>query len=907
MLHEFWLRLKALVSRRKFDRDLDDEIAFHLAMREEKNRAAAGTDDLARQAARRQFGNATLAREELREMRSFTLLETLWQDLCYGVRLLRKSPMFTLVAVMTLAFGIGANTSIFSLTYQVLLRRLPVPHPEELVVLRSPGPKEGQTSSDGDTGTSFSYPLYKDLRRDGSQVFTGLLARFPVELSVSGLGHTERAAGELVSGNYFEVLGVAPALGRVFGREDETAPGANPVAMLSHGYWTRRFGNDPSVLNKQISVNGTPLTVVGVARVGFTGVQIGQMPDIFVPITMKAQITPSWDGLEDRKMHWVAVLGRLKPGMSRTGAEAAVQAVFRPLLQAEIPLEKVPDKVQPRFLARKLLLDPGSNGRPILQRDTQEPLVFLMAMAALVLLMACANLASLMIAKGEVRQREIAVRLSLGASRRRVLRQLLTEGFLLALAGGIAGLGLAPLILRAVLSAIPMDAGMLGLTADLDQRLLGFALALAVATTLLFALMPALRLVRVDPQTPLKEQGNSASGGISTVGLRKWLTVAQVVLTTVLLAGAGLFTQSLINIRNVDLGIRTDHVVQFTVAPGLNRYSPAQTLTFVERLRKAIATQPGVLSVSAAEIAVFTGNTSQGSITAEGYTAPESERVAVSKNWIGPDYFSTMKVPLIAGREFQEHDKADSPQVAIVNQTLAQRYFAGRDPIGKHIIFGQGNVRPDIEIVGVVKDSKHEDAITPIVPFAYMTYAQDKSVAGVTFYVRTAQDPLATAATLRTTVADLDSALPVYELKTLDEQLKESMFGDRILAYFCLWMGSLAAMLAALGLYGVMAYMVARRTREIGIRMALGATRDSVAWLVLREVLRMTAVGLAAGLCAALLTGKLIESQLFGVKGWSPLVLGLTVLLLAATALAAGILPARRAARVQPMIALRYE
>jgi predicted permease len=843
----------------------------------------------------------------MRQMRSFALLETLGQDLGYGFRLLRKSPLFTLVAVLTLALGIGANTAIFSLTYQILLRRLPVPHPEELTVLRSPGPKEGQTSSDGDAATSFSYPLYKDLRERSGQVFSGLLARFAVELSVSGLGPTERASGELVSGNYFETLGVTPALGRVLSPEDETAPGANPVAILSHGYWTRRFGNDPFVLNKQISVNGTSLTLVGVTQAGFTGVQIGQLPDIFIPITMKAQITPSWDWLADRRAHWLAIMGRLKPGLSRTGAEAAMQTVFHPILEAEIPLEKVPEKVQPRFLARKLLLDRGSNGRQVLQLDTKTPLVFLMAMAGLVLLMACANLASLMIAKGEARQREIAVRLSLGASRMRVLRQLLTEGLLLAMAGAAAGLALAPLILRAILSAVPGDVGMLGLTAELDQRLLGFALALALATTLLFALMPAVRLVRVDPQTPLKEQGNSASGGTASVGLRKWLMAGQVALTTVLLAGAGLFTQSLINVRNVDLGVRTDHVIQFTIAPGLNRYSPAQTIDFVERLRKVISTQPGVLLASAAEIVLFTGNTASGNITVEGYTAPETEKAHASKNWVGPDYFSTMKIPLISGREFQERDKAGAPQVAIINQTLAKRYFAGRDPLGKHIYFGQGDVRPDIEIVGVVQDSKHEDATTPIAPFAYMPYAQDKQLAGVTFYVRTAQDPLATADTLRATVAGFDRALPVYELKTLEEQVKESMFGDRILAFFCLWLGALAAMLAALGLYGVMAYMVARRTREIGIRMALGATRDGVAWLVLHEVLRLTAVGLAIGLGAAVLTGKLIESELFGVKGWSPLVLGLTALLLALTALAAGSLPARRAARVQPMTALRYE
>ncbi|MGZ4889075.1 MAG: ABC transporter permease, partial [Candidatus Angelobacter sp.] len=382
MFNEFWLRLKALVSRRKFDHDLEDEIGFHLAMREEKNRAASHAEEPLLEA-RREFGNVTLVKESCREMRSFMLVETLWQDLRYGARLLRKSTAFTLVAVITLALGIGANTAIFSMTYQILLRRLPVPHPDELVVLRSPGPKEGSTNSDGDNAAFFSYPLYKDLR-ERDKVFAGLLGRFPVPLSVSAMGRAERADGELVSGNYFEVLGVSPALGRIFGPDDETAAGSNPVAVLSYGFWTRRFGSDVSILNKQITVNGTLLTIVGVTKEGFTGIQVGQVPDMFIPITMKAQMTPSWNGLDDRKSHWVAIMGRMKPGMSIAASQAAIQAVFHPLLEAEVQLESIPPKTQPRFLARKLLLEPGLHGRPTLQRETRQPLTFLMAMVGLV-------------------------------------------------------------------------------------------------------------------------------------------------------------------------------------------------------------------------------------------------------------------------------------------------------------------------------------------------------------------------------------------------------------------------------------------------------------------------------------------------------------------------------------------
>jgi predicted permease len=901
MLNEFWLRLKALVSRRKFDHDLEDEIGFHLAMREEKKRAE-GNAGMPMHEARQEFGNATLVKEHCREMRSFALLETLWQDLRYGTRLLRRSTAFTLVAVVTLALGIGANTAIFSLTYQILLRRLPVPHPEELVILRSPGPREGSTHSDGDGAAFFSYPLYKDLR-ERDHVFSGLLGRFPVPLSVSAMGRAERADGELVSGNYFDVLGVTPSLGRIFGPDDETVAGANPVAVLSYSFWTRRFGNDPSVLNKQITVNGTLLTIVGVTKEGFNGIQVGQVPDMFIPITMKAQMTPSWNGLDDRKWHWVAIMGRLKPGMSMSSSEAVVQTVFHPLLEAEVQLEQIPPKTQTRFMARKLLLEPGLHGRPTLQRETKEPLTFLMAMVGLVLLIACANLAGLLVAKGETRQREIMVRLSLGASRKRVLRQLLTEGLLLALAGGMAGLMVAPFLLRLIVRAMPDGMGLVGLKAQLDSPMLIFALVVSLSTIMLFALLPALRLVR----GPVGSWNQRAGGNVSAAGLRKWLIISQVVLTTVLLAGAGLFTRSLMNVKNVNLGLQTDHALEFSISPALSRYSPARAIDLLSRLRTALAAQPGVRSASAAEVPILSGATNSAGLTAEGYAIGENEETFAEQNWIAPDYFATMKIPLLAGREFRESDKLESPKVAIVNQSLVRRYFVGRDAIGKHIIFGRGNVHPDIEIVGVVADSKHENPREEITPFAYIPIAQDAHPAGITFYMRTAQEPVAAAGMVRSVVGGLDSTLPIYNLETLSEQLNDSMVADRILAFLCIWLGLLAAALAAIGLYGAMAYMVARRTREIGIRMALGATRDGVAWMVLREVMQLTFIGLSIGLVAAVITGHLIESQLFGTKGWNPVILLITTALLMAVALVAGSLPARRAARVQPVIALRYE
>jgi predicted permease len=901
MLNKLWLRLKALVLRKHFDRDLEDEIAFHLAMKQK----AASTDPAAREEVLREFGNATRAREDMREMRTFMLLETLWQDVRFGARLLRKNPIFALIAILTLSLGIGANTAIFSLTYHVLLQLLPVPQPQELVILRSPGPKQGRTSSDGDGAAAFSYPMYKDLRERGGQVFAGLLARRSADVSISGPGGTELARGELVTGNYFTTLEVTPALGRIFGPEDESAIGANPVVVLSYGFWTRHFGGDSSILNKQINVNGTLLTVVGVTRAGFSGVQLGDSPDVFVPITMTSQVSPNWPDINDHRVHWLALIGRLHPGLARESAEAAIQTVFHPILEEEVRLERVPPKMQPQFLARKLLLMPGSQGRPILQNDAGKPLIYLNTMVGLVLLIACGNLASLLIAKGEARQREIAVRMSLGAGRSRVLRQLLTEGVLLALAGGILGVAMAAPLLKLILHTFPEDSGFEGIRFGLDYHVLAFAILLSLATTLLFALMPALRLSRVDPQTPLKEQ--SAAGGSSTTTIRKALIIAQVVLTTILLAGAGLFAQSLRNINQVNLGLVLDHVIQFSVPPELNGYNPAQTADLLERLRKRIATLPGVRSVSAAEGRVLANSSSGADITVEGYPDNPDEDTHTAENWISPDYFATMKIPLLAGREFRDSDSATSPKVVIINEKLARRYFSGRDPIGKHLIFRRGNVAPDIEIVGVVKDSKHNDSRSEIVPFAYMPYTQEPKLGHATFYVRTSQDPQAMSNVLRATVAGVDPNLPVYHMMTLTEQLNSTNFGERLMAILSSCMGLLAALLAAMGLYGVMAYMVARRTREIGIRMALGASRESVAWMILREVMRLTVSGLLLGVIGAVVAGHFAESELYGVKAYSPLVLGITVLMLVVVAALAGSLPARRAARVQPMIALHYE
>ena len=831
---------------------------------------------------------------------------TLVQDIRFGLRTLAKNPGFTLVAILTLALGIGANASIFSLTDQVLLRLLPVERPQELVVLRSPGKSHGRTWNDIEGGHSFSYPMYKDLR-DRNQVFAGLLARFHVQVSVAGQGPSQLAEGEIVSGNYFQVLGVQPALGRVLSSQDETAPGANPVTVLSYGYWTRHFGGDPNILNKQLAVNGNSLTVVGVARPGFAGVQVGLVPDLFIPITMKAAMTPNWDGLADRNDHWVTMLGRLKPGLAAAKAEAGLAPLYRAILEGEAPGLKLSSRDQQEFLNRKLVLDTGSHGRPVLQHDAKQPLLILMAMVGLVLLIACANLASLLIARGEGRQREIALRLALGAGRGRLVRQLMTESLLLAIAGGATGLALASWTLNLIVNSIPEDVGASGLTRQLDYRILLFACAVSFVTGVLFGLAPAIRATRADLQSVLKDQGSSVSGGKANVRVRKSLMISQIALTAVLLAAAGLFAHSLFNLKGQDLGVRPDHVLEFSISPELNRYTPPQTTSLVEHIRKSIESLPGVRSASASEIPLLANSNSASNITVQGYNTQEDEDMSVSQDWVGPEFLATMGIPLLNGREFTEADSSTSPKVAIINEAMARRFFTGRNPVGQHFGFGGKEVKIDIEIVGVVKDSKDIDVREHVSPYVFLPYSQSGHAGNATFYVRTNQDPAALAVSVRNLMEGVDGNLPVYDVKTLTAQVDDIMFTDRLVTVFSLGLGLLASLLAAVGLYGVMAYVVARRTREIGIRMALGATQNSVAWMVLREILGMLAAGLVIGLIAAYSIGRVIESQLFGVKASDPIVFLIATGLLVAVALLAGWLPSRKAASVDPMVALRYE
>ncbi len=834
-------------------------------------------------------------------------MQTLWQDLRYGARMLLKQPGFTLIAVLTLALGIGANTAIFSLLDQVMLRRLPVERPDELVVLRSPGPMRGHVSTDSDNATSFSYPMYKNLREKNA-AFAGLLARYAIPLSVSFGGQTERADGELVSGNYFETLGVRPAIGRVFSLEDDRTPGAHQVAVLSFGYWTRRFAQNPSVLNQTLLINGHQLMVVGVARAGFSGVQVGQSPDVFIPLTMQEQMTPNWKGLEDWNNYWLAIIGRLKPGFTREQAEAAVLPTYQALLAEQLPTIRNPaQEWRDRFLAKRIQLLAGAGGRQVIQRDIGTPMWALFGMVLLVLLIACTNVANLLLVRGLGRQREMAIRLALGASRWRLMRQLLVESLLLAFLGGALGLLAASWVSEALIRAMNTGSGAEGLSSGLDLRVLGFGFALSIVTGIVCGLLPARRVTRGDTTSALKDQSAATSASLSQTRLRKGLVMAQVALTMLLLVGAGLMTRTLWNLRHVDLGMKTDRMITFSLAPDLNGYKPDQVVAFSDQLREAVAAIPGVSAVAVATVPILTNSDEGSNITPEGAAQLPNTDFQVLKNWIGPATFAALGVPLLAGREFTRADTSASQKVAIINETAARQFFPNRSAVGARFAFGAGDVKLDIEIVGVVKDNKHSTVREQTRPFVYMPYTQDKNLGRMTFYVRTNQEPAVAAALLRHEVKRLDANLPVFDLKTMEALIGESLFGERLMAFLSICFGALAALLAALGLYGVLAYWVAQRTHEIGIRVALGAGPGNIRGLVLGQGIRLTLVGVAVGVVGALALARLMKSLLFGVGAADPITFVAVALLLMLVALLACWLPARRATKVDPMIALRCQ
>jgi putative ABC transport system permease protein len=835
-------------------------------------------------------------------------MQNLWKDIQFGLRLLVKSPGFTAIAVITLALGIGANTAIFSLMNQILLRQLPVKNPDELVILRSPGPQSGHVSSDGDSAESFSYPMYKGLRNNNS-VFSGILARYTFSASVASHGQTDRASGELVSGNYFEVLGVQPAVGRVFSQEDDRVPGAQPVVVLSNSYWKRRFGGDPSVLNKVLLINNVEMTVVGVSQASFSGIQVGQNPDLFVPLMMTQQMTLYGETLDGWNDYWMKVLARRKPGVSEKQAEAGINAAYRPLLDEQLAQTKSGwnEVKRKKFLDKKIVLSSGARGRTIVQRDAGGQLKTLFVMVALVLLIACTNVANLLLARGAARQREFAIRTAMGASRGRMIRQLLAESLLCALGGGALGILLGTWLMRILTPIVVSNAGVQGLTEKLDVDVLAFAMGATLLSGIFFGLIPAWRVTRLGVSDVIKDQGSTSSASVSHVGFRKVLVAGQVAFTMLLLAGAGLFMRSLWNLQNEDLGLKTDNVISFSVQPSLNGYDTPRSIALFDQMRARIGALPGVRSVGTGEVPTLTGDDEGSNITVEGGPQLADELQNVDYDAVSSGYFSTLGIALLSGREFTQSDGATTPKVAIASEAMVKRFFPGRNPLGAHFAFGGGNKKPDIEIVGVVKDVKQEHVSSAIQPYVYIPYPQRPKLSGMTFYVRSTQDPLLLGTALQGEVREMDANLPVYDLKTMRRLVEEDLFSARMVAVLSASFAVLAALLAALGIYGVLAYVVVQRTREIGIRMALGAVASDVRFLIVKEVGSMVLIGIGVGLPLAYGLARLSESLLYGVHAGDPLVFTLGLGLIAVIALAACFIPARRATRVDPLVALRYQ
>ena len=855
------------------------------------------------------------------EMRGW--VETVGRDFGYALRTLRRSRGFAVVAALTLALGIGANTAIFTLLDQVLLRLLPVKNPQQLVLLTMRGHHYGSNWG----GNAISYPMYRDFQ-DHNEVFSGMFCRFPDHVSLTFGGQSERVAAELVSGTYFPVLGVSTVLGRAFTPDDDRVRDGHPLVVLSYDYWKQRFGGDAQIVGKTVLVNNYQMTIIGVAQPGFDGVELGYATKIFVPVMMQKEIIIGNDKmLTDRRSRWVNAFGRLKPGVSVTKAKASLQPFMHSMLEMEVKeaaFRNASAYDREQFLKCWIDLWPGSQGRAQLRAELSTPLWVLMATTGMVLLIACANIANLLLARATGRQKEIAVRLAMGATRGRIVSQLLIETLSLSALGGILGLALAFWADKALMAIyLPSDTNGLNISTAPDFRILLFTLAVTVVTGIVFGLAPALQATRPDVGRTLKDQAGAVVGG-GHGRLRNALVVTQVAMSLLLLIGAGLFLRSLKNLSNLGPGFRAERLVGFNIDPSLNGYSVPRLKNFYQQLTDNLSSLPGVQSVGLASMRIMENNEWDSSMTVEGYTAPKPEdRAQPYMNMIGPGYFATMGIPIVAGRDFRLSDDREmkrenlsdepenerwTPTAVMINEKFARKYFAGRNPVGMHVGFGSDPGTPtQMEIIGVVKDVKYTNLRDEIPEQAFIPYMGSRFVSDMTVYLRTTGEPNQLMTSIRAKVREMDANLPIYAMRTMDEQISNSLSTERMIASLSTVFGFVATMLAIIGLYGVMSYSVSQRTREIGIRMALGAEQRKVIGMVMREVLLLIAIGVGLGVPAALALTSVVKSQLYGLQAHDPWTLGLATALLVLVACAAGYVPALRASRVDPMKALRYE
>jgi len=835
-------------------------------------------------------------------------MNALWADLKFATRTLSRSPMFTTIAVLSLALGIGANTAIFTLLDQLILRLLPVKHPEALVMIWATGNHSGSNS-----GTRMmSYPMYQDFQKSGAP-FSEVFARRTMQLSLSVDNSTELVEGEVVSGSYFNALGVGPALGRVLGPEDDKVWKGHPVAVLSYEYWQRRFAGARDVIGKKVLINNYPMTVVGVSAKGFEGMDPARTVAVRVPVQMMPVVGAEWWSLGERRSRFMQTFARLKPGYTAESAQAAITPQFKQILNDEVKMPAFNNSTpfqRARFLEMKINVERAATGFSNLRRSFSQALLVLMAMVGLVLLIACSNVANLLIARAVARQKEIAVRLSVGASRGQLVRQLLVESVLLSVIGGVLGVALAYWTTSALLNMLPNDGGApLMLSARPDWRILGFSIALSVLTGLLFGLIPAFKSTKLDLWSTLKDAVGAIAGGGQSVLLRKGLVTAQVGLSFLLLFGAGLFIKSLQNLKTTDTGFaQPENLITFQVDVSRAGYTAERSKQFFRDLLQNIRVVPGVAAAGHAGVEVLAGNEWDSTMGVEGHTPKDGEDMQAFINRVSPGYFAAMGVKFLEGRDFDDRDFGKESTVVVVNQKFAKHFFGDKPAVGRKVGWGiNAGSKLNLEIVGVTEDTLYEGPREGVRRQVFLAASQSGGADSAAFYVRASRDTKSLYAAMRSEVNKLDPQLPVWDLKTLANELDQTLLTERLIALLATAFGALATLLAAIGLYGVMAFVVTRRTKEIGLRMALGASQTSVLWNVMREVLGLVAIGLAIGIPAALAAGRFVERQLFGMKS-TDLGVGLAAsgILLVVAALA-GFIPARRASTIDPMIALRYD
>jgi predicted permease len=830
------------------------------------------------------------------------------RNLKLAFRTLFKTPFVTIVAILSLALGIGANAAIYSLFDQMLRKPLPVVEPGRLVNFAAPGPQNGSNSCNqsGDCTEVFSYAMFRDLEKANTS-FSGIAGHFIFGVNVAMPGQTPvNGEGLFVSGSYFPVLGVRPALGRLFTPNDDQIIGGHYVAVLSYPYWETQLGSDPSVVGRQITVNGKQLTIVGVSARDFTGTTLGARPYVFVPISMRSVMNRTWTGFERRNSYWVYLFGRLKPGASIEQANASINTVYHTLInQVDAPLQKgMSAATMQKFKAKKIVLADGRRGQSQAIKESRTPLMLLFSITGIVLLIACANIANLLLARAANRAMEMAVRLSLGASRLQLIGQVLIESLLLATLGGIVSIYVAHLTLAGITAMLPPEVSST-MNFSLSMPVLVFTAVLSLGTGIVFGIVPALQSTRPDLVTELRNNSGKLSGGRGAARFRTSLVTVQIALSMALLISAGLFIKSLRNISKVDLGIKIDNVVTFGVSPARSGYDSTRAVALYGRIGEALAAIPGVSSVTSSMVPVLAGNNWGEGVSVEGFTKDLDTDAGSRYNAVGPEYFHVLGVPVLSGRDISASDNANAAPVAIVNEAFARKFNLGTNAVGKRMSMNNDSL--NITIVGLVKDSKYAEVKDKIPPVFVRPFSQTGLFTNNNFYIRSALPPEQILRAIPAAMKQIDPNIPLERLKMLPQQVEENVFLDRMISTLSASFAVLATLLAAVGLYGVLAYSVAQRTREIGVRMALGASGGNVRAMVLRQVGMMTLIGGGAGVLAALGLGRAAKSLLFELQGYDPIVIGLSAFTLALVAFGAGLIPALRASRIDPMQALRYE